>query len=72
MCGGKHTVTFAAGDWPDVEVKHTFSVGGCPSHGTRVKKGPDWKPPQNFLMPASLTAMRCHHISDDEIGTAII
>ena len=41
VCGGGHTVMFSAGA---TDLKHSFNVVGFPSHGARVKKGPDWKP----------------------------
>ena len=45
VCGGDHTVMFSAGA---TDLKHSFAVVGFPSHGARVKKGPDWKPRQRY------------------------
>ena len=65
VCGGEHTVTFTAGG---SKIRHTLTVVGFPPHGVRVKKGPDWKPPQ-FSSKATDHQDHVYKTSNDEIGT---
>ena len=63
VCGGRHCTTFKYGG---SELEHSFTVEGQPAHGSRVKKGPDWKPALSAL-PHPYT----HGHNHDVIGTVI-
>ena len=63
VCGGRHSVTFKFGG---SELEHSFTVEDQPAHGSRVKKGPDWKPALSAL-PHPYTHGHNQHV----IGTVI-